>query len=216
MFKNAIARLECMLCWEEFPKKKIAKVDCKHKICKECLQEYLDDKITDGQILDGELLCPHPKCREEFTAAQVRRYAGSAAYRRFRDQRARICHSCHEPKHPGSTCAQFEEVCFGGGQILEEMFIFLRENLMEMVCENSTNFVLRVYRYRKWKLKNSAGDSKFDSAARRNGWVARMVVIFRIAVKSSKNRHQQLFSSQIAILNFCGFGGAVPSLQDYV
>ncbi|XP_075712664.1 E3 ubiquitin-protein ligase RNF14-like [Rhinoderma darwinii] len=55
--------------------------DCQHVYCKNCLKDYFEIQIKDGQV--HALNCPEPKCTSVATPAQVKHLVGEQLFNRY-------------------------------------------------------------------------------------------------------------------------------------
>ena len=61
---------ECPICILEIEKNKSFNLNCNHKFCLDCIQEYLDEEIKNSRVI--EITCPMKNCKvlfDENTAA---------------------------------------------------------------------------------------------------------------------------------------------------
>ena len=59
------ASFNCSICiTENNINKDCITLNCNHKFCKECLQNFLEVKIKDGEIQSTDIKCPEQKCNE--------------------------------------------------------------------------------------------------------------------------------------------------------
>jgi hypothetical protein len=54
---------------------------CKHAFCKECLEDYIDLKVKDAEVLS--LACPHFQCTTVLTGSFVRRMTSPQVYEKY-------------------------------------------------------------------------------------------------------------------------------------
>ena len=67
-FKNSF--FDCNVCFNETVGKNCFKFNkCEHVFCNECMRTYFETQIADGNAKG--LVCPHDKCEEKATPAQV-------------------------------------------------------------------------------------------------------------------------------------------------
>jgi len=65
------ASFSCPICLEKNIFEKSVQLDCQHRICLDCFQQYLEDKIQQKMVATDELICPMPSCGIEITVPQV-------------------------------------------------------------------------------------------------------------------------------------------------
>jgi len=66
-------------------------VDCRHRICRECLSVYLQVKIQEKLVTESELSCPMPGCGQAMTVPQVEgAIRGTPLWDRFLKTRAEL------------------------------------------------------------------------------------------------------------------------------
>lgn len=71
--------INCPLCFDEFTVPGgldisvmgLIEFDCKHFLCRECFTDYMESKISEGEVSDDKLICPIPDCTTVVTEAQV-------------------------------------------------------------------------------------------------------------------------------------------------
>ncbi|CAD8113857.1 unnamed protein product [Paramecium sonneborni] len=70
----------CGICLGEYQDKQKA-LNCRHEFCKQCLQNYLDNKINNGQVLEIE--CPQQKCDNYFNDEIIKSLVNDEQYQKY-------------------------------------------------------------------------------------------------------------------------------------
>lgn len=86
-------RFKCPLCLEETDLEHGVSLDCDHKLCAECFGDYCSSKISEGRVMENELVCPATDkdmkiCGRAITVEQVRGNIGSDLFDKFCQFRA--------------------------------------------------------------------------------------------------------------------------------
>lgn len=62
----------CQICYMNYEEKDMYGIKCNHKFCLNCLYDYLEHNISNGQVL--KIKCADAACRQEFTKEDVRKF----------------------------------------------------------------------------------------------------------------------------------------------
>lgn len=81
-------RFKCPLCLEETDLEHAVSLDCDHKLCAECFGDYCSSKISEGRVMENELVCPATDndmkiCGKAITVEQVRGNVGGKLFDKF-------------------------------------------------------------------------------------------------------------------------------------
>eukprot|EP00747_Dinoflagellata_sp_TGD_P167138 gnl/TRDRNA2_/TRDRNA2_191064_c0_seq1.p1 gnl/TRDRNA2_/TRDRNA2_191064_c0~~gnl/TRDRNA2_/TRDRNA2_191064_c0_seq1.p1 ORF type:complete len:405 (-),score=72.27 gnl/TRDRNA2_/TRDRNA2_191064_c0_seq1:84-1199(-) len=84
-------RFRCPLCFEDVALEAGVTLDCDHRLCSACFGDYCEQKISEGQVMEDELVCPivgaggsaMKACRCTITVEQVRGTVSTEVFKRF-------------------------------------------------------------------------------------------------------------------------------------
>eukprot|EP00927_Polykrikos_kofoidii_P000888 TRINITY_DN10333_c0_g1_i1.p1 TRINITY_DN10333_c0_g1~~TRINITY_DN10333_c0_g1_i1.p1 ORF type:complete len:1103 (-),score=194.28 TRINITY_DN10333_c0_g1_i1:147-3344(-) len=161
---------DCPLCFEKGNLSDAIELDCDHKLCTECFQNYLNSKIMEAQVAEDELVCPIPKCKKEITVAQVEgATAGTALWDKFLQFRMNMWKPSSDEgdivECPTSKCGKF-----------------LVPAKMEVVqcpvcnlefcpkCCGKSHKGVTCEAHRKWQNENDNVDTAFQELMEREQW----------------------------------------------
>ncbi len=71
----------CEICYMNYEEKDMYGIKCNHKFCLNCLYDYLEHNISNGQVL--KIKCADAACREEFTKEDVRKFGSQQIYEKY-------------------------------------------------------------------------------------------------------------------------------------
>ena len=60
----------CPVCMDDKPIDDCFTASCDHRVCQECMPQFLESKITSGETSDVHIRCP--ECNEALTTAEER------------------------------------------------------------------------------------------------------------------------------------------------
>jgi len=81
-------QFKCPLCLEEAQLEQGVSLNCYHKLCTECFGDYCSSKISEGRVMENELVCPaldkdNKICGRSITVEQVRGNVGAELFEKF-------------------------------------------------------------------------------------------------------------------------------------
>jgi len=143
--------------------------NCDHRFCWNCISEYLNVKINEGQGLTVEKIgCPDPKCNKPLRESEVKTIVGEELYNKY------------EKFILDSVLNQMSDVRWCPKSGCGNAMIGDPNNLM-MVCSNPNCKFCFCFKckeewhadsscedYQKWKLENNEGEAKYAEWVKQN------------------------------------------------
>src|SRR5687767_11756096 len=90
--------IQCPICFCQIqPHELLHPLACKHSFCKECISQYIEDKIQCSQI--NKIPCPTQKCLQKFGEDSIKPIISVTLYEKYKrlliqrskDLRIKIC-----------------------------------------------------------------------------------------------------------------------------
>ncbi|CDW86799.1 ibr domain containing protein [Stylonychia lemnae] len=71
----------CEICYMNYMETDMYGIICNHKFCLNCLYDYLEFNVTNGQVM--KVKCPQNTCKEEFTREDIRKFGSQEIYMKY-------------------------------------------------------------------------------------------------------------------------------------
>mmetsp|Transcript_170503 Transcript_170503/g.541632 ORF Transcript_170503/g.541632 Transcript_170503/m.541632 type:complete len:291 (-) Transcript_170503:69-941(-) len=146
--KELKERFECPLCFDTTRLDEGVELDCRHRICRECLSAYLQVKIQEKLVTESELCCPMPGCGQAMTVPQVEgAIRGTPLWDRFLKTRAELWRPALPAPAFGRQLPERERLCECPNPSCDERFL-VSPKMAEVRCPKCTSNFCRMCRER--------------------------------------------------------------------
>ena len=71
----------CEICYMNYEEKDMYGIKCQHKFCLNCLYDYLEFNITNGNV--RQIKCAKHECTQEFTRDEIRKFGDQEIYKKY-------------------------------------------------------------------------------------------------------------------------------------
>lgn len=155
---------ECIICLQDYPIKNFRSLPCGHKYCKFCFQGFIESKINDGAVID--LTCPHPDCKEPFTAKDIAELVSAAKANQY-DQLKILAElnrnpNCRWCPRPGCNTAMIADPS-------EKIVICSRcEQEICFKCRQMSHKGKSCKEYEEWRKLNDENEENWSQWAKTN------------------------------------------------